>query len=132
MILKEEKVLLGKRKGSHGEGEYAFPGGHLEYMESFTECAQRETLEECGIEIENVCFQFLANLVRYAPKHYVHIGIIANWKNGEPENLEPEKCESWGWYDLESLPEPLFETCKLSIESYKTKQNYIDSALNKN
>ena len=45
---------------------YAFPGGHLEYMESFEQCARRETLEECGIEIERIRFQFVANVQTYA------------------------------------------------------------------
>jgi len=75
LVLKDKKVLLGKRKGSHGEGEYAFPGGHLEYMESFEDCAKREVTEECGIEISNIQFQFLANVTKYAPKHYAHIGL---------------------------------------------------------
>lgn len=126
MIFKERKVLLSKRKGSHGSGEYAFPGGHLEYMESFEDCARRETMEECGIEISNIKFLFLANVDKYAPKHYVHIGLQADWKSGESKILEPEKSESWGWYDLDNLPTPLFEMCKLSIESYKMKINYYD------
>jgi 8-oxo-dGTP diphosphatase len=126
MIFKDGKVLLGKRRGSHGEGEYAFPGGHLEYMEGFADCARREVLEECGIEIENISFQFLANVTKYAPKHYIHIGLVADWKSGEPQILEPEKCESWGWYDLNNLPSPMFEMCTLSIESQKTGRNYLD------
>lgn len=126
MILKEGKVLLGKRKGSHGEGEFAFPGGHLEYMEGFGDCARREVLEECGIEIENIRFQFVANVTKYAPKHYAHIGLVVSWRSGEPKVLEPEKCESWDWYDLNNLPSPMFEMCKLSIESHKTGKNYWD------
>lgn len=127
MIFKDGKVLLGKRKGSHGKGEYAFPGGHLEYGESFENCAIRETKEEAGIEIDNVRFQFIANVKKYTGNHYVHIGLIADWKSGEPKILEPERSESWGWYPLENLPHPLFEFCKLASESYKTKQNYFDS-----
>ncbi|MDP3883286.1 MAG: NUDIX domain-containing protein [Candidatus Staskawiczbacteria bacterium] len=126
LILKDEKVLLGKRKGSHGEGEYAFPGGHLEYMESFEDCAKREIAEECGIEVKNIHFHLLANLVHYAPKHYVHIGMIAEWKSGEPKVLEPKKCESWAWYDIDNLPSPIFKACEISIGAYKTKNNYFD------
>lgn len=126
MILKDGKVLLGKRKGSHGEGEYSFPGGHLEYMESFEDCARREIKEECGIEIKNIRFQFLANVIKYAPKHYAHVGLLADWQAGEPKVLEPEKCESWGWYSLEALPEPMFEMCKLATDSWNMGINYYD------
>ncbi|MDD5567508.1 MAG: NUDIX domain-containing protein [Patescibacteria group bacterium] len=124
MILKEGKVLLGKRRKSFARGEYEFPGGHFEYMESFEECARRETHEECDMEIKNIRFQFLANVKKYAPRHYVHIGLIADWKNGDPKLLEPDECESWEWCDLNNLPSPLFGPCKLAIDSYLTKNNY--------
>jgi 8-oxo-dGTP diphosphatase len=126
MILKGGSVLLAIRKGAHGEGEFAFPGGHLEYMESFEQCARRETLEECGIEIDNVRFQFVANVRLYAPKHYVHIGLLADWRSGTPEALEPEASGPWEWYPLDNLPLPLFEMCKLAVDSYKTAKKYYD------
>lgn len=80
MIFKDGKILLGKRVGAHGSGEYALPGGHLEHLESIVACARREVLEETGLEIENVRFSQLTNLVGYAPKHYVDIGLITDWK----------------------------------------------------
>jgi len=126
MVFKEGKVLLGKRKGSHGKGEYSFPGGHLEYMETIEECAKRETFEETGIEIKNIKFQFLANVRKYKPKHYVHIGVIAEWKEGEPKLKEPDRCEGWNWYNLDELPEPLFLMTKLAIVSWKEKRIYFD------
>ncbi|MBI2048594.1 MAG: NUDIX domain-containing protein [Parcubacteria group bacterium] len=127
MIFKNGKVLLGKRKGSHGSGEYSFPGGHLEYMESFEECARREVLEEAGIEIENIKFNYVANVKQYAPKHYVHIGLIAAWKAGKPRVMEPDKNEGWGWYDLNNLPEPLFLMCRLAFENLRKKDVYQDA-----
>ena len=126
MILKNGKALLGKRKGSHGAGEWAWPGGHFEYMESFEECCKREVREETGMEIENVRFLRLLNLKTYAPKHYVDLGFVADWKSGEAKVMEPEKCGGWEWYDLDNLPEPVMSTVATYIEALKTGRNYWD------
>lgn len=127
MILKNGKVLLGKRKGSHGEGEYAFPGGHFEFGESFEECAKRETLEETGMKIKNVRFLLLSNIKTWSKKHYVHIGLIADWERGLPEIKEQNKTEGWEWYGLNNLPEPLFLPCRQAIDAYNGRSNYLDS-----
>ncbi|MDP3726489.1 MAG: NUDIX domain-containing protein [bacterium] len=127
MILKDGKVLMHKRKGAHGGGEYAWPGGHLEYMESFEECVRREVREEAGIEIKNIRFLRILNLKAYAPKHYVDVGFTAEWASGEPQTLEPEKNEGWDWYDIDKIPEPHFKGIDSYIEAYKTGRNYYDA-----
>ena len=119
MIVKDAKVLLGKRLGAHGAGEYATPGGRLEHGETFEACARREVAEECGIEIENLRFQFVTNLTAYPPTHFAHIGFIADWKTGEPHNLEPHKCEGWNWYSFDALPQPLFAATAIAVRSYR-------------
>ncbi|MDE2030856.1 MAG: NUDIX domain-containing protein [Patescibacteria group bacterium] len=126
MIFKDGKILLGKRMGSHGAGDYAFTGGHLEYMESFEECARRETMEEAGINIKNIKFLSLGNIDDYAPRHYVGIGLTAEWESGEPKVLEVDKRESWDWYDLDNLPQPLFFPAQLMIDAYKEGKIYYD------
>jgi 8-oxo-dGTP diphosphatase len=127
MIWKDGKVLLGKRKGSHGEGLYCFPGGALDYGETLAQCAQREVREETGIEIQNIRFNVISDELEYMPKHYVNVMFIADWKSGEVELREPEKCESWDWYDIEHLPEPLFPKTKSAFEAHKAGIHYFDS-----
>ena len=127
LVFKEGKVLLGKRISSHGTGEYAGTGGHLEYMESIEECAKRETLEEAGIEIENIRFLCLVNVKEYGPKHYVDIGIIADWKSGEPKAMESDKLESWNWHDVDDLPKPLFGMLPKYFEALKGGPKFWDN-----
>ncbi|MBU1031986.1 NUDIX domain-containing protein [Patescibacteria group bacterium] len=126
MVFKKGKVLLTKRKGSHGAGEYAFPGGHLEFGESIIDSAKREVLEETGIKIKNIKFLRLYNLKKYSGKHYVDIGLTAEWKSGTPKVLEPEKAESWNWYSLDKLPKPLFQTTRSYLQALKTGKNFFD------
>jgi len=124
-ILKDGKVLLGKRKNAHGSDQYAGPGGHLEYGETAEQTALREIAEECGIKVKNLKMLCVSDLLTYFPKHYVDIGFSAEWESGEPEVLEPEKCESWGWYDIDNLPGEPFGCLTAYIESYKTGKKYF-------
>eukprot|EP00049_Salpingoeca_infusionum_P024729 m.16781 g.16781 ORF g.16781 m.16781 type:complete len:355 (-) comp7236_c0_seq1:2678-3742(-) len=102
-------VLLGKRltKG-YGCHSYATPGGHLEMFESFEDCARRETQEECGIALSDLKYAMTLNLVQQeAQYHYLDVIMVAKTTE-EPKNMEPDKCEGWGWYKWTELPQPLF------------------------
>lgn len=126
MTFKDGKVLVGKRHGRHGEGEYSFTGGHLEYMQSFEECAKQETFEEAGINIKNLKFLCLANSNLYPPRHEIFVGIVADWDSGEPQTFSDERVGDWAWYDINNLPSPLFKFAQLMIDSYKSGKNYYD------
>ena len=127
LVFREGKVLLGQRKSSHGDGEYGGLGGHQEHGESFEACARREAREEAGIEIDNLRFLSLMNLKTYLPKHYIDIGLVADWTSNEPQTLEPHKCSGWDWYDLDDLPSPLFGPMPAYFEAYRTGRMYFDS-----
>jgi hypothetical protein len=53
--------------------------------------------------------------------------LLADWKSGELQNLEPDKCEGWDWYDLNNLPSPLYGTMPQYLEALQTGKNYFDA-----
>ncbi|MFH1767260.1 MAG: NUDIX domain-containing protein [Patescibacteria group bacterium] len=109
VIIKEGKVLMGQRLNAHGADMWSFPSGHLEWNESWEECAIRETQEEAGVEIRNVRFLTATNDVMYADStHYITIFMLADWADKEPQVTEPDKMVNWRWFDWDDLPEPLF------------------------
>lgn len=109
MVIKAGHVLLGKRKGAHGVGTWAFPGGHLEYGESIEACARREVLEECGLEISNLSpVAFTNDIFDQAARHYVTLFMRADHRAGHPAVKEPDKCEQWIWSPWPPKVTPLF------------------------
>lgn len=109
IVVKNGKVLLGKRLNAHGHGTWAFPGGHLERNESIEACAQREVFEETGLKIRSVIYATFTNdiFVR-EDKHYVTLFVLARYESGAPTRREPDKCERWDWFDWHDLPVPRF------------------------
>jgi 8-oxo-dGTP diphosphatase len=109
IVLREGKVLLGRRKNAHGAGTWALPGGHLEFFESIEDCARREVAEETGIQIGNILpFAFTNDLFGEEKKHYVTLFVTAEHQSGEAVIREPEKCEAWKWFFWADLPKPRF------------------------
>lgn len=125
MVVRQGKVLLGRRREStHGAGTYGWCGGHLEYGETPEECAKREVFEETQLQITALKFLCLSNITEYNT-HYIDIEFLADIMPSEPILTEPEKVESWRWYDIDHLPSPLFMAAQLAINSYSTGQFYF-------
>jgi 8-oxo-dGTP diphosphatase len=87
LVVRNGRVLLGQRQGSHGAGTWALPGltardfHHAQF-----------TVDDFPVE----------------GRHYVTLFVEAREVVGEPANLEPDKCVGWEWYDWHALPAPLF------------------------
>ena len=116
-LLKDGKVLLGRRINTHGNGSWSFPGGHLEMNETWEYCAEREVLEETGLKIKNTRFIGVTNdIFPEEGKHFITIFIRADYDSGELKLMEPEKCSEWKWFGWENLPQPIFLPIKNLIK----------------
>lgn len=109
IVLRQGRVLLGRRQGAHGAGTWALPGGHLEAGESVEACAVREVLEETGLEVQDVVpAPWTSDVFAQEGRHYITLFVVARIATGEPEVREPDKCAGWQWFRWSGLPEPLF------------------------
>jgi 8-oxo-dGTP diphosphatase len=123
LVMRRGRVLLGRRRGSHGEGYYAAPGGHIEFGESFEQAARREVAEETGLEIADLRFLSAGNYLfrrEDGERHYIDVDFVCEAPGGEPRLMEPEKCDGWEWYDLDDLPRPIFIVTQRMIESLRS------------
>ena len=128
VIIQNEQgqLLIGKRKGSHSP-YYSIPGGHLENGETFEEAAIKEIREETGLTIGNLKLVAVTNNLRTyqeSGKHYVSITFLCTQFEGVPQVMEPDKCESWNWYNPNDLPKPHFDASEWGIDNYLKGEIY--------
>jgi 8-oxo-dGTP diphosphatase len=126
VVVRDGKILIGERLDGHGKNTYMIPGGHLEFGESFEDCAKREVQEETGLQ--DISIQGLISIgndIAYE-KHYVSIGILAESTIGEPYNAEPNKAQNWKWYNPHEIPEPFFLPSKKVVKNWLEGGVYSD------
>lgn len=112
-VMKGEDMLIGLRSGEHMSGVWCFPGGHLEYGESWEECAIRETFEETGVTVANLRHVATTNDIHESEGlHYITLFMMGDYVDGEVELKEPDKFIEWKWSHWDDLPENLFISTK--------------------
>lgn len=117
ILNRENEVLLLHRRGNHGAGTWSAPGGHLEYGESFEECAEREAKEEAGIEVSDLEFIGVRNdIFQEERKHSVTLSMRTKQYLGEPKIMEPEVFDDIRWFPLDALPKPLFPSMERFLQ----------------
>lgn len=117
-IFKDGKFVMGYRKGSHGDGTWSVPGGHLEFGETIEEGARREAEEETGMNITDIKIAGITNdIFEKEGKHYITIWVTSRWKSGKPTLMEPDKFLGLGWHEFNALPKNLFLPWKELLKS---------------
>lgn len=130
IVVKNSKVLLGKRRNSHGSGTWQFPGGHLEFGETIEDCAKRELFEETGLTIRNIrSGPYTNDIFKTERKHYITLFVIAEYNSGVLTLKEPHKCEKWEWFSWSHLPEPKFLPIHNLIKQHFNLNSWLSKTL---
>jgi ADP-ribose pyrophosphatase YjhB (NUDIX family) len=115
LVIKDNKILLIKKKGGPYDGKLDLPGGTIEFEESIEDALKRELLEEVGIEIldynlfdvisTNIKWTYKDELVE--TKHIAILYLIKDYKNDIKENVEITEIndDSMGaeYFDIDKL-----------------------------
>jgi 8-oxo-dGTP diphosphatase len=108
IVVRDDDVLFGLRRGAGGAGTWSFPGGHRDDGESAEACALRELHEETGLAALNP--RLVAETDDAFPDglRYRTFFVRLDSAGGEPVVREPAACAGWGWFSWDEAPDPLF------------------------
>ena len=116
LLTENRELLVGRRKGSHGAGQWALPGGALEWREDSFDCATRELFEETGLRLPKEAAGASSSKETHRwvdgifdacecvvdeNNHWITLFRVVcvksgDWK-GKERTMEPEKCHGWRW-----------------------------------
>jgi len=80
-------------------------------FERVEDALRREIKEELGIEIEIIQMLSVTNdIIEEENQHWVSPQFLCKIVGGEPQNLEPHKCDEIKWFSLDKVPEKITNT----------------------
>jgi 8-oxo-dGTP diphosphatase len=121
------KILLMRRAGTeYGEGQLAFPAGHVDLGETPTASIIRETAEELGITTTPASLTPAGVMFRRSLEPRVDFFFTADAWEGTPEICEPHKCTELAWADPNDLPPGTLDYIAAAIASLGQGRNFCE------
>ncbi len=118
ILIKNDKILLLRRQNTGFEdGNYSLIAGHVKENENPTQTVLREAMEEGGIKVNQKTLRLVHTMYRRQSGRIDLFFTAADWE-GEPTNMEPEKCDGLNWFPLGNLPRNIIPNARKVIEEH--------------
>jgi len=109
-IITNEKGEVLLVKHSYGKNNWDLPGGKGEAQESAQQTAEREVLEEIGLQVKACELTGIYYEAQYDMHHFVFKAVLPNNQLPTPSSPEILEC---GFFALDQLPRPISDfTCE--------------------
>ena len=105
MIVRDGKVLLGKRSGPLFPDKWALPGGTVEFGEDFLTASRREAKEETGLDVEIASIVNVATEYLTPDLHVLQIACSAKTASGR--EAPADDLRELKWVDVNGPFPPL-------------------------
>jgi 8-oxo-dGTP diphosphatase len=129
VLIKDGKILLIRRyQTGYEDGNYSMVAGHVEQGETMRQALVREAMEEAGVGVKQEDLRLLLTMHRVAEQgnERVDIFFATDIWEGEPKNMEPQKCDEMKWFELSDLPKNTIPYIRKSIECFKGGTRYCE------
>lgn len=112
IIIKDEKILLVKRKNDPFKGKWALPGGFVEYGEKTDDAAVREVFEETGLKTTiDKLITVYSDPNRDPRGHIITVVYKLDINSGELKS--GDDASDAKFFDVNQLPELSFDHDKI-------------------
>ena len=112
-----EILMLRRLNTGFKDGEYALVAGHVEDGESLKGAMIREAREETGITLSPDKLE-VVGVIPSLFDDYVYFFLHADSWCGDPENMEPDKCDDMKWFHPGELPTNTVSYIRQAIENH--------------
>ena len=126
LLFRENLVLLSRRQNTgYEDGKYSVIAGHIDGRETAREAMSREAREEAGLVIDPGQLALCHVMHRRARDERISFFFTMPRWDGEPHNMEPDKCSEMAWFPCEDLPAATVAYVRAAIE--RSRQGAIYS-----